>query len=57
MGTWEFLKENVDKMLSKGVIDPSITLWGSPVVLAQKKEGTYHLCVDYRRLNNITVRY
>lgn len=39
-----------------GVIYPANTPWASPVVMAPKKYGTYRFCVDYRQLNEISVR-
>ena len=44
----------VQEMLQKDVIQPSSSPWASPVVLVQKKDGSYHFCVDYRKLNRIT---
>lgn len=42
-------------MFQAGVIEPSTSPWASPVVLTKKKDGTWRFCVDYRKLNEITV--
>jgi len=44
----------LDEMLRTGVIQPSNSPWSSPVCMVKKKDGAYHFCIDYRRLNAVT---
>lgn len=48
------IRDEVEKMLQKGVVQPSESPWASPVVLVRKKDDSWRFCVDYRRLNKIT---
>ena len=48
-------REEVDKMLQAGVIEPSSSPWASPIV-SVTKNGSIRYCIDYRQLNNITFK-
>ena len=52
---WE-LKAQLEELLSKGFIQPSISPWGAPVLFVKKKDGSLLLCIDYRQLNRVTIR-
>ena len=56
IGRQPMVKEELEKMLSQGVIEPSTSPWASPIVLVTKKDGSVRFCVDYRRLNEVTVK-
>ena len=43
-------------MLKSGLIVPSHSLWLSLIVLVKKKNGQIRLCVDYRKLNKVTIK-
>ena len=49
------IKRQIQELLQKGHIRPSSSPCGSPIVLVQKKDGTWRLCIDYQVLNKITV--
>lgn len=51
----ELLKKELDQMLADDVIEECESPWGAPVVLVTKKDGGIRVCVDYRKLNAVTV--
>ena len=49
-------REEVEKLLKLGLIEPNYGPWCSPTILIPKKDGGYRLVVDYRKLNSVTVK-
>lgn len=50
------IEDKVNEMLAEDVIEESKSPFSSPVVLARKKNGEWRFCVDFRALNDITVK-
>ena len=50
------IERQIRELLAAGLITPSTSPYASPVLLVQKKDGSWRFCVDYRRLNDITIK-
>ncbi|KAL0556909.1 hypothetical protein IC582_005426 [Cucumis melo] len=50
------LKVQLQELLDKGFIRPSVSPWGAPVLFVKNKDGSMHLCIDYRELNKVAVK-
>ncbi|XP_058768128.1 uncharacterized protein LOC131641848 [Vicia villosa] len=49
------LKKQLEDLLEKKFVRPSVSPWGAPVLLVKKKDGSMRLCVDYRQLNKVMI--
>ena len=50
------MKMQLQELLNKKYIRPSVSPWGAPVLFVKKKDVTLGLCIDYRQLNKVTVK-
>ena len=50
------IRDLIEDMLKKKLIEPSRSPWSSPIVLVRKKDGTIRFCCDYRKLNAVTIK-
>ncbi|XP_010692877.2 uncharacterized protein LOC104905919 [Beta vulgaris subsp. vulgaris] len=50
------LKKQLEELLKKDYIRPSVSPWGAPVLFVKKKDGTKRLYIDYQGINKITIR-
>ena len=49
------VRAEIMKLVKEGIVVPSCSPWASPIVPVPKKDGTVRICVDFRRLNDVTV--
>ena len=49
-------KKQIKDLLDKGLIRPSSSPWGSPVLFVGKPDGSWRMCIDYRGLNDRTAK-
>ena len=50
------LKIQLQELLDKGLIRPTVSPWGALVLFMKKKYGTLRMCIDYRQINKVTVK-
>jgi hypothetical protein len=50
------LKKQLEELSKQGFIQPSKSPFGAPILFVKKKDGTMRMCVDYRALNNVTIK-
>ena len=50
------VKKQIEELLKKGWIEESQSPYGSSILFVTKKDGSLRMCIDYRSLNNLTVK-
>jgi len=50
------LKKQLEDLLDKKFVRPSVSPWGAPMLLVKKKDGSMRLCIHYRQLNKVTIK-
>ncbi|GKE39941.1 putative reverse transcriptase domain-containing protein, partial [Tanacetum coccineum] len=50
------LSTQLQELSNRGFIRPSSSPWGAPVLFVKKKDGSFRICIDYRKLNRLTVK-
>ena len=50
------VERQVSELLKQGLIEPSSSPYGAPVLFVTKKDGSLRMCIDYRALNKITIK-
>ena len=51
------IERMISEMLEAGIIQPSQSSFSALVVSVHKKYGSWHMCLDYRELNKLTIKY
>ena len=52
----EELRKQIDELKEKGFIRDSSSPWGAPALFVPKKDGSMRMCIDYRKLNRVTIK-
>jgi hypothetical protein len=50
------LQMQLEELLNKGYVCPSVSPWGSPVLFVKKNDGTLRIFIDFRKLNKVIVK-
>ena len=50
------LKQQLQELIESGFIRPSTSPWGALVLFVKKKDGSLRMCINYKMLNNVTIK-
>jgi hypothetical protein len=50
------LQMQLEELLNKGYIHPSVSPWGAPVLFVKNKDGMLRLCIDFRQFYKVTIK-
>ena len=50
------LKVQLQELLDKGFVRPSVSPWGAPILFVKKKDGTLRMCIDYWQINKVIAK-
>ena len=50
------IHNQINTLLDQDVVEDSHSPWSSPIVMVMKKDGSYRFCIDYRKLNKLTIK-
>jgi hypothetical protein len=50
------LKMQLKELLDLGIIHPSVSLWGVPIIFVRKKDGLWRLCIEYHQLKKAMIK-
>ena len=56
MAELDAMKQQIDEMLEQGFIQKSKSAFASPAIMVKKKDGTFRLVIDFRKLNEMTIK-
>ena len=57
MKQYQWVKEEINKLLEAGVIRNSCSSWSAPIIVVSKGDGGKHLVIDYKALNKVTRKF
>ena len=52
----EIVDQELDKMIKQGTVEPSNSPWSAPICLVKKKDGGPCFCIDFQKLNSVTLK-